>query len=153
MTSPGSQEDGSARAYADGRHIERRARPRHAFHWPERRTGFDRRSPDRPLMTLRDNRTLLVGVILAIGALSCFDLAMTARELTLGVHEANPIMRAAFGNSIWTAAAVKAGSFLLVSLAIWFFRRYRLVLQFALGAVILYAALTVYHLIGFAGLT
>lgn len=152
MTSPGSQEDGSAQAYADARHVERRARSRHAFHWPERRTGFDRRSPDRPLMTLRDNHALLVGVILLIGALSCFDLAMTARELALGVQEGNPIMRAALGNSIWTAAAVKAGSFLLVSLAIWYFRRYRLVLQFALGAAVLYVALTLYHLIGFAGL-
>jgi hypothetical protein len=48
---------------------------------------------------------------------------------------------------------VKAASFLLVSLAIWCFRRYRLVLQFAVGAAILYVALTLYHLIEFAALT
>lgn len=153
MTSASSQEDGSAPAYADKRHVDRRSHSRHAFHWPERRAGFDRRSPDRRLMALRDNHALLVGVILLIGALSCFDLAMTARVLALGAREGNPIMRAALGNSIWTAAAVKAASFLLVSLAIWCFRRYRLVLQFAVGAAILYVALTLYHLIEFAALT
>jgi len=152
MTSPGSQEDGPAHALADKRRVERRARSRHTFHWPERRSGFDRRSPDRRLMTLRDNRALLLGVILLIGTLSCFDLAMTERELALGVQEGNPIMRAAFGEGVWSAAAVKAASFLLVSLAIWYFRRYRLVLQFAIGALILYAILTLYHLIGFMSL-
>lgn len=104
------------------------------------------------MQALRDSRWLLLGIIAIIGILSSLDLTMTIREMSLGVQEGNPIMRAALGNSVGAAVGIKVGSFVLVSLAIWYLRRYRRILQLAVGAAVLYAALTIYHVIGFLSL-
>lgn len=87
-----------------------------------------------------------------VGLLSLFDLAATAAGLSLGqVAEANPVMRAAFERGLWNAVALKAASIVLFTLGIWHWRRYRHVLQLALGVAVMHWLVTLYHLAGLTG--
>lgn len=135
------------------RGTERRVSRRVSLRWPERRTGFDRRE-ERPLLeALRDNAGTLIGVLVALNLLSLLDLALTSYELTLDAAEGNPVMRAAFAAGPLVVAGVKLGVMTLVTLGIWMLRRYRRVLELSLGALALYLALTLYHLVGLASLS
>ena len=116
--------------------------------YPERRTGFDRRRNQVICELLRDNGLILALLILALNALNLADLYLTTSAFELGAIEGNPLMSLAFDASWETAAIFKIGVMISVTVAIWTFRSYRRVLQFALAAGVTYAALIVYHLVG-----
>ena len=132
--------------------VERRASPS-ALRWPERRTGFDRRSPQPVTKTLRDNRPVLVGLVVVLNVLNLVDFTLTSRALSSGAVEANPIMNTIFLSGWENAALFKLGTMIAVSLAILAFRRYRMVLQVAVAGVTLYAAVVLYHIVGIVALT
>jgi len=91
-------------------------------------------------------------LLVLVGVLSLLDLAATAVGLSLGqVTEANPVMQAAFERGLWSAATVKAVSIVLFTLGVWHWRRYRHVLQLAVGAAVAYWLVTLYHLAGLTG--
>jgi hypothetical protein len=122
---------------------------RSSFHYPERRSGFDRRLPGGLLRTLRDSPEFLLTLLVGLNVLSAADWALTSRALAHGALEANIIMDSLIALDPLAAAAFKAASALGVTVAIWLARRYRLILATAVGAVGVYGALMLYH---FAGL-
>ena len=133
------------------RRVERRS-PRTPFRVPERRTGFDRRRPSGLLGVLRDSPAVLVGLLLLINLFSLVDWALTMRALSLGAIEGNPVLASMMTMNPFAAFMFKLLATLLVTLALWTWRRYRLILATAAGATILYAALMVYHLWGIQGI-
>ena len=135
----------------DARAEDRRA-GRSRFHYPERRTGFDRRYSDDPIRGLVDRPIVLVAMLIALNLLSAVDWTMTMRALAFGAQEANGVMRALIDFNPTAAGIVKAVLMLAVTLLIWRERRYRLVLITAVGALGVYGALMIYHTIGLATL-
>lgn len=126
---------------------ERRQQPR--FRLVERRTGFDRRRRYPLTELLRDRPGLLALVLVAINALSALDFALTRIQLDAGVaREGNPVLAALFEQGPTRAWAFKTSVMLLVSIGIWSARKHRSVLLLAIGTLVLYAALVVYHLVG-----
>jgi hypothetical protein len=128
---------------------ERRSSPS-AVRWPERRTGFDRRSDQPVTKFLRDNLHVLVGLVVVLNALNLLDFLLTNRALAGGALEANPIMNALFMSGWESAAIFKLGTMLAVSVAVIALRRYRRVLQVAVAGVVLYSAIVLYHVGGIA---
>jgi hypothetical protein len=129
----------------------------------ERRSGFDRRQPrratavgaavDASLVYLRDNASMVVAVLLTANLLSVLDLVFTLRALQNGAQEANPLMKALLDWDPAVAGSVKVGIIVALSLLIWKMRRYRIILQVAVFALVVYAAIIAYHvyaLINFA---
>lgn len=125
---------------------------RGTFHYPERRTGFDRRYADDPIRALVDRPMVLVVMLVALNLLSAVDWTMTVRALAFGAQEANGVMRALIDFNPMVAGIIKAIIMLAVTLLIWRERRYRLVLITAVGALGVYGALMIYHAIGVATL-
>lgn len=124
--------------------VPRRRAGRRRF-W-ERRGGFDRRHRDPLLGRLLDNPSALVALLVVLNALSLIDGFYTLAEVGAGVaREANPVLAAAGATSPLLAVGVKLGSLGLVTSLIWFNRRRRAVLAVGVFAVIVYAALVVYH--------
>lgn len=121
-----------------------------AFHYPERRSGFDRRVPNDPLQVLRDRPYFLIAMLVALNCLSAVDWAMTMRAMALGAAEANTFLRMLIDANPLAAGVAKACIMLAVTLLIWRERRYRLVLATAIGALGAYGALMIYHVIGVA---
>jgi hypothetical protein len=134
--------------------VERKPRDRrggHAgFHVPERRSGFDRRSPRDPLRLLLDRPLALVVLLVSLNLLSLADWALTWRALAYGAREANTVIGSLMAVSPLAALVFKVGSMLLVTALIWRNRRYRLVLATAIFAVGGYAVLMLYHGVGLA---
>lgn len=134
----------------------RRRRDRRVLHtpwrFPERRSGFDRRTPDgwrgryyADLRNYADRRLAFPLVLATIVVFNLIDYVMTVRILGLGGLELNPIMQRLFATSMEVAALVKlltAGAVTLVLLAL---RRYRRTLEVSLLVVLAYSALTLYH--------
>lgn len=121
-----------------------------SFHYPERRTGFDRRLASDPLRLLDERPALLAGMLVALNLLSAADWALTTRALAHGAQEANLFIGALIVANPLVAGASKAALMLLVSVLIWRARRYRLVLATGVAALGLYGALMLYHLAGLA---
>lgn len=121
---------------------------RPTFHYPERRSGFDRRSRHGLLGALRDSPGALVGVLIGLNVLSAADWALTSRALAHGAVEANIIMDSMIAVDPLAAAAFKAACVLAVTTAIWLARQYRLILATAVGGVGTYGALMLYHFAG-----
>lgn len=122
------------------------------FHYPERRTGFDRRRLSDPVRVLRERPAALLALLLVLNLLSLADLLLTSRAMSYGAIEANMLMGSLFGTSLAAATGFKVAAMLAVSVLIWVSRRYRLVLLTAVGAVAVYALLMVYHLSGLAAI-
>jgi hypothetical protein len=122
----------------------------------ERRSGFDRRHPrratavggavDASLLYLRDNASVVIAVLLTANLLSILDLVFTRRALQNGAQEANPLMKALLDWNPAVAGGVKVGIIMALSLLIWKMRRYRIVLQVAVFALVVYAAIIAYHI-------
>lgn len=138
---------------------ERRNRPdrrtrRVSFHYPERRSGFDRRGtaaptasiPTRLLSAYRDSPVAIAVAVLAFVALSAADLLLTLRALEAGATEANPVMAALFEQGPLAAGAFKMTLAVGVAVVMWAGRRYRRVLELSLLATALMGAVLVYHL-------
>ena len=122
----------------------------------ERRSGFERRQPrrataigsavDAALVYLRDNASVVVAVLLTANILSILDLVFTLRALRHGAVEGNPLMKALFDWDPTMGAIVKVGIIMALSLLIWRMRRYRIILQVAVFALVLFGAVVVYHI-------
>ena len=139
---------------AERRSVDRRISRK--FVVRERRTGFDRRRPrratavggavDASLVYLRDNASVVIAVLLTANLLSILDLVFTLGALQNGAEEANPFMKALLDWNPTVAGGVKVGIIMALSLLIWKMRRYRLVLQVAVFALVVYAAIIAYHI-------
>jgi hypothetical protein len=122
----------------------------------ERRTGFDRRGRTRSgvlrdawdgsLVYMRDNASALLAVLTTANLLSILDLVFTLNALQNGAVEGNPLMKALLDWNPSLAAGVKVGVIAALSLLIWKLRRYRLILQVAVFALVIFAAIVIYHL-------
>jgi hypothetical protein len=133
------------------RRSERRA-TRLPFHFPERRSGFDRRDPagwrgryQADLRSYAESRLAFPLVLAAIIVFNFIDYVMTIRVLGEGGVELNPVMSWLFTMGWQTAALVKllsAGAVALVLLAL---RRYRRTLEVSLLVLLGYSLLTFYH--------
>jgi len=127
--------------------VDRRAH-RATFHYPERRTGFDRRMAgvsryQRFLEAYRRRDGLVAVCLAAIVVLNLADLVLTQVLIDLGASEANPIMAALLAAGTVPAAAVKVAVTIAVVAGVWVLRRYRRMLEFSLvllGALVLLAA-------------
>jgi hypothetical protein len=130
-------------------------RQRHRLAYPEKRTGFDRRLPEsgglyaryvRMLHAYRENPRTLLLVLVIYNVLNLADLVLTYRSLLLGAVEVNPVMKALFDiHPIW-AGIVKMSIGMIVSEAIWAFRRHRSALVLSIALTIGMALLFCYHL-------
>lgn len=130
-------------------------RQRHRLVYPEQRTGFDRRMPQsdglrsryvRMLVNYRENPRTLLLVLVIYNVLNLADLVLTYRSLLLGAVEVNPVMEALFDIHPVLAGIVKMSIGMLVSEAIWAFRRHRSALVLSIALTIGMAVLFCYHL-------
>lgn len=137
------------------RGVERRVR-RMSVHLPERRSGFDRRLPERGRLRVayfgllhgyRRRPRLVAAVIVGFVALGAADFALTLGALRSGAEEVNPVMAALFDAGVPVAGAFKLGLTLVVAALMWSARRYRRVLEASFLLLALMAALLVYHLV------
>lgn len=122
----------------------------------DRRSGFDRRGRrrstavgaawDTSLVYLRDNAFALVAVLATANLLSVLDLVFTLRALQNGAQEGNPLMKALLDWNPTAAGGIKVAIIAALSLMIWKLRRYRLILQVAVFALAVYAAIIIYHM-------
>ena len=138
----------------DRRRADRRSRLP-GFRYPERRLGFDRRTPPRgtwrgryraALLWYRRTPAALVAVLALILALNLADLVLTLRALDRGAVEVNPVMAQLFDAGTAPAAVFKMTVGVLIAAVIWALRRYRRILETSLIVVALLGALVGYHL-------
>jgi Domain of unknown function (DUF5658) len=138
-----------------------RRRAKRLYVHNERRTGFDRRRRERSavgavfdasLLHLRDRPATLAGLLLLGNLLSLTDLLLTWACLSLGAAEINPVMRHLLALDPAAAAVAKLTLIAAATLAIWVFRRYRLVLAIALYLTTFYCFVVLWELIGLAQL-
>ncbi len=125
---------------------------RKSLYYPERRTGFDRRSPSLLTGTLRDQPVLLAAVLVSINILSIVDWLLTMHVLEAGAAEGNPLLAVMISTNPTAAFAFKLMATLGVTIALWSWRRYRAVLATAIGALLIYAGLMAYHAWGLSQL-
>lgn len=130
---------------------ERRFRERRAggpaLRFPERRTGFDRRSADGWLAWYRDRPQVVVAILAMIIVLNIADFGLTLRAIDLGAREANPVMSQLFDRGPAYAGAVKLLVALLVTGVMWQLRRYRQILAASLMAAGGFGLLVTYQLL------
>jgi hypothetical protein len=117
-----------------------------AFRYPERRTGFDPRRPSPVLERLRDDRSLLLAVLIALNVLSLADWLLTMRALRNGAVEANMLLSGLMSQSMFAAGAFKLLVILGVSLLVWSARAYKRLLAAMVLAVGVFVVVIVYHL-------
>jgi hypothetical protein len=122
------------------------------FRARERRTGFDRRKPDRILGTLSQNTVLLFSMLVVLNVLSAADWLLTLRALDSGAAEANLAIGGLLAVDPLLAGAFKAGIMIAVSIVIWKGSRYRLIVATGLAAFVGYCLLMVYHVGGLAAI-
>lgn len=129
---------------AERRLIDRRA-VRVFFRYPERRTGFDRRSPGRLVTWYRDHPAVIGATLTAIMVLNVADLLITLWALENGAREANPVMAALLTRGPVLAGTIKLAVGLGVVAVIWMMRRYRRILEVSLIAVAGFGLLLTYQ--------
>ena len=129
---------------------DRRAGPdrrsgRIAMRFPDRRSGFDRRTDGGVLAWYR-NRPGMIGLVLAaIILLNGADYFLTIIALDRGAQEANPIMRTLFDHHYVTAGIFKLALAAAAVGIIWRLRRYRRILGVSLIAAGGFGILLVYQ--------
>lgn len=119
--------------------------------YPERRTGFDRRSAGGVLTAYRDRPGVIAAVLAALLGLNVADYLFTVAALGRGAQEVNPVMAALFESNLALAGVVKLAAVSLVVGAIWQLRRYRRILQVSLIAVAGFTFLVTYQIMLLAG--
>jgi hypothetical protein len=138
----------------DQREDPDRRRAREGVVYPERRTGFDRRSADadglrgrwhRMLHSYRDNPRTILLVLALFTLLNLADLVLTYRALILGAAEVNPVMAWLFDIHPVMAGIVKMAVGMLVAEMVWLFRRYRRALELSIGVTATMAMLLIWH--------
>lgn len=130
----------------DLRAADRRVK-RASITWPERRSGFDRRC-EYAISVLRDSSVLLLVMLGVLNILNMLDLRFTLLALDRGAAEANPVMAFFFNMDSLSAGLFKIALILVISLAVWWGRKYRRILEFAVLSTAIYAALVGYHIVG-----
>lgn len=120
------------------------------FRIPERRSGFDRRRDYPVLGLLRDGTWRLAMLLIALNALSLADWWFTMRALDIGATEGNLLLATMIESSPAFAAGFKLSVTLAVTIGIWSWRRYRLVLATSVFGVAVYGIVIVYHIGGLA---
>jgi hypothetical protein len=148
--------------HAVGDHVESeqaerrgdRRTPRRRFVARERRSGFDRRDSGsavrRLLAVLRDYPISLFALLIAINVMNVLDYWLTLGVLGAGFSEGNPLMAYMFSQGTAAAGWFKFLCVALVSVAIWPMRRYRLVLQVAVFAAVIFVGVLLVHAYGHA---
>jgi len=138
--------------------IDRRVR-RVSLHYPERRSGFDRRaSPGgkvrvawaRLVDSYRRRPRVIAAVLAATVLANVADLAATLLALHMGAQELNPVMAHLIGVDPVLAASFKLVVAAGVAGAMWTLRRYRRILEASLLVLVAMAGLLVYHGLGLA---
>ena len=130
---------------------DRRVARHYRFH--DRRTGFDRRKHNVVLDTLRTSRWALIYLLALLNLMSLLDGLFTAAELATGLaREGNPLFRGLIHASPLFAAVYKAVIMLVITVLLWHWRRYRVILTLTLVTLALYAMLLAYHLGSLSGL-
>ena len=136
--------------------LEQRAADRRvvqqSLRYPERRTGFDRRAAGSLTTVLRDRPVVLVGLLVLINVLSIADWMLTLRALDAGAVEVNPVLAAMLAGNPLAAFFFKMAATLVVTAALWSWRRYRAVLATAIAALLIYGVLMTYHAWGLSQL-
>ena len=131
--------------------MERRSQERRSsgasLHWPERRSGFDRRASCW-VTALRDSSAAVVALLALLNLLNVLDWRFTMLGLERGAIEANPFMDAFFGIDSFSAGLFKVAVMLTISLIVWRTRRYRRILEFTVLATVAYAGVILYHIVG-----
>lgn len=124
----------------------------------ERRKGFDRRRNhlknrsaysklfSSSVLYLKDRYHALIILLIVFNLLNVADFVFTLKALAAGFAEANPIMNNLFMANPQIAGVFKITTILFVSLLIWFFRKYRLVLEVSVVFLVIYMALISYHI-------
>ncbi len=135
------------------RGIERRVQ-RSRFHFPERRSGFDRRLVERPgwrgiwdasILKYRGDRSTFLLVLATIIVFNYVDYLLTVRVLQAGGAELNPIMARLFEIGPVVAAVAKMGAVGAAVLVLMVLRRYRRTLEASLILLLAFTALMFYH--------
>lgn len=129
---------------------ERRVR-RVSLHYPERRSGFDRRECgawQRLLLAYRDRPGAVLLVLSLVVLLGLADLLLTLRALGQGATELNPVMARLFAAGPVSAVSIKMGITLAVAGGIWLLRRYRRALEASLLLLAGFLVLAGYHVVG-----
>ncbi|MDJ0664119.1 MAG: DUF5658 family protein [Acidimicrobiia bacterium] len=131
-----------------------RRKHRTPLRYPERRSGFDRRSRsgwrgryEASLRELADRPRTLLLVLATIVVFNFMDYWLTLRVLQAGGSELNPIMDRLFSIGPETAALVKLGLAGAVALGLLALRRYRRTLEVAIAVLLGYSALMFYHVL------
>lgn len=135
------------------RGIDRRVR-RIPFHFPERRSGFDRRSLggegwrssyETALHNYRDNKMSFFLVLATIVVFNYVDYILTVRVLRAGGVELNPIMARLFDIGPVAAATAKLGAVGAAVMVLLMLRRFRRTLEASLVLLLAFTALMFYH--------
>ncbi len=136
------------------RRLQDRRIERKPLHFPERRSGFERRLIERPgfrgmwdasLVKYRDNRTGFLLVLATIIVFNYVDYLLTIRVLQAGGSELNPIMAHLFELSPTVAATAKLGTVGAAALILLVLGRYRRTLEVSLVLLVTFTALMFYH--------
>ena len=117
-----------------------------ALRIPDRRTGFDRRSPGGLLAWYRDHPTLVAASLVAIVLFNLADYLLTVEALERGAREVNPIMAALFERDPHMALVFKLATASGVVLVLWRLRRYRRMLGVSLVALGGFGMLVAYQI-------
>jgi hypothetical protein len=138
---------------------DRRAR-RTTIHFPERRTGFDRRTHPSAgtarvayldwIRRLSESPMRAGFLMISIVVLSIADMAFTFRALDRGLQEVNPVMAGLLDTGHGFAALVKIGVSAALAVAGWWLRRFRRVIEAALLVVALMSLVVLYHVLTFS---
>jgi len=137
---------------------DRRAR-KTRVHFPERRSGFDRRTVAsasrvrvaylRWVQRVSESSAKAALLMGSIVILSIADMAFTFRALGRGLEEVNPVMAGLLDTGHGIAAFVKIGVSAALAAAGWWFRRFRRVIEVAVIVVALMSLVVLYHLLTF----
>lgn len=142
------------------RNVDRRGRSGFSLKLYERRDGFDRRkkklSRKNPYHViflqgahhLRNSEFAVVGLLVLFNIFNIADYLFTLKALSSGFREGNPIMDAMFRISPIAAGAFKVFLTLLITAFVWYFKRYRVVLEISILFIIMYMSLIAYHIYG-----
>lgn len=90
----------------------------------------------------------MILLLILFNLLNIADFTFTLKALSAGHSEANPVMDRLFTIGSEAAGAFKIAVGLIITAFIWFLRRYRLVLETGIFILLLYMALTMYHIYG-----
>ena len=145
----------SSRTAVDRRGGLDRRVSRVSLHYPERRTGFDRRDPaagawGRVIGWYRARPAAVAACCALVLVLGLLDVLLTVRLVAAGGAEVNPVMGRLLAGGTGGAVALKVLVMVPVAAGMWWLRRYRRILEFSLVLLAGSALLVAYELAGLA---